>query len=77
MAKALKCDRCGKFYIDKAKWEHGDVRSLITMSISPMGSSKEIWWDICPDCNEKLYNWLNGNEFDSIDKENYNERDDN
>lgn len=54
MAKALKCDRCGQFY------------DLLTASrnyriiLSTEEYKHEKYVDLCPDCYEKLCDFLDG-----------------
>ena len=54
MSKALKCDRCGQFY-DLFK----EIREYRIMNFSE-SHMNEKYVDLCPDCYEKLCDFLDG-----------------
>ena len=59
MANALKCDRCGKFYTEKEKnfIVPGDILEYI--KIYAKNNVLIDIFDLCDDCAEELWNWLN------------------
>lgn len=65
MAKALKCDRCGKFFERKDMEEkHGNDEHAyyIRTSFFDVPNSGI---DLCPECYGKLKTWMEANEIDS------------
>lgn len=61
MAKALKCDRCGKFFqIDDIERLHGKDEKVYYIVHSLFGPTKETMYDICPDCYDQLKCWMEG-----------------
>lgn len=58
MSKALKCDRCGKFFELKDMDEkYGDRTDIY--------SPRSCGMDLCPECYGKLEKWMEANEIDS------------
>ena len=64
--KAIKCDRCGKFYVDT---EEGKRIALDTYvdDMMTFGNSESVEWkrkseriDLCADCHSDLLKFLNG-----------------
>lgn len=61
MAKALKCDRCGKFFcIDDMRKLHDDDEFVYYVVKSLYSSSRDNMYDICPNCYEQLKAWMEG-----------------
>lgn len=64
MAKAHKCDRCGKYYdgnLPETPFEEvidGSTRKygLCLYRLSPVGGLKDI--DLCPECLDKLHSFF-------------------
>ena len=54
MAKALKCDRCGRFYVLLSEIRNYRIRDFS----EPYKNEKYV--DLCPDCYEKLCDFLDG-----------------
>lgn len=58
MSKALKCDRCGKFFelkdMDEKYCDRTDIYS-----------PRSCGMDLCPECYGKLEKWMEANEIDS------------
>ena len=52
MSDAKRCDRCGAFYAHPA-W---DKRPMQVFMDERRGDGKR--YDLCPDCERKLVNWL-------------------
>lgn len=52
MAKALKCDRCGQFYDLLTELRNYRIRDFSE------SCKYEKYVDLCPDCYEKLINFL-------------------
>lgn len=51
MAKAYKCDLCGKFY-------EGQRTKQIVCAITPCGPSDHVdRYDICSDCEQSFHLW--------------------
>ena len=61
MGKAKQCDRCGGFYPYSKEWYNGEIATLKTMIVRPF-STQEKYWDLCPDCTNKLNKWLKNEE---------------
>ena len=62
MAIARKCDRCGAFY-DKynEEYRHGiDNTNAMAFIFNRSADSYNICerFDLCPDCKDKLVNWI-------------------
>lgn len=65
MAKALKCDRCGKFFERKdmeEKYGNDERAYYIRTSFFDVPNSGI---DLCPECYGKLKAWMEANEIDS------------
>ena len=72
MARALKCDICGNFYMPKFSMSSRDLnddggysRKLVLATLSGDGTlhfDTTTAFDICPDCTEKVINWIKGEE---------------
>lgn len=61
MAKALKCDRCGKFFqIDDMERLHGHDEKVYYIVHEFYGSRHDVMYDICPDCYGQLKCWMEG-----------------
>lgn len=50
MSNAKKCDRCGAFYV------------IFTREYIVMKKNLGDVIDLCPDCHQKLKNWIHRNE---------------
>lgn len=70
MAKALKCDRCGKFFqIDDMERLHGnDEKVYYLVKRLGGGVHRDEMYDICPDCYDQLKCWMEG-KFNIIKRE--------
>lgn len=55
MARAIKCDRCGK--LCEAPTSIPDIRV-----VKDMLHLDDQWYDLCPECQQKLENFLKGDE---------------
>lgn len=65
MANALKCDRCGKFYIKNEKHKtSGRVNGGILGGITTVSTNEnhDKWLDLCDDCISDLLDFLDGKE---------------
>lgn len=66
MARALKCDRCGDFYIpddshrNRINFSNYDYDDGIYDNIS--------WLDLCPRCADRLESWLDSPMRDEDDE---------
>lgn len=64
MAEAMKCDRCGKFYVFYGKnitvdrWKYKVNGFRYTFNRAGTGEGM----DLCPDCLQKLYEFMNEKE---------------
>ena len=72
MAKAVKCDRCGKFYtLDEKKFRvEGNCTKGVFEYIKTYSKTDNLiqLFDLCDDCAEDLWNWLNdSNNYQVID----------
>ena len=59
MAKARRCDRCGKFFMPedfRKHFENDGAVYYLTNSIYL--SNKPIFYDLCIDCHSELKNWM-------------------
>lgn len=64
MSKALKCDRCGKFFEHKDMEEkYGDRKHAYYMRTSFFDAPNSNI-DLCPECYGKLEKWMEANEID-------------
>ncbi len=60
MSKALKCDRCGKFFIiEDLKEKHDGDKEYYYLSRSSR-KSLDRPYDLCPDCYDQLRSWMMG-----------------
>lgn len=59
MAKALKCDRCGKFF------ERKDMEEKYYVTTTLYFRDPDSCIDLCPKCYGKLEKWMEENEIDS------------
>ena len=62
MSKALKCDRCGKYYeknvlVKSVGAVHGGIINGIITSTAEGKEDKH--YDLCDDCIKKLFDWMN------------------
>ena len=64
MGKAKQCDRCGGFYPYLSTWYDGEVAELKTMHIGCLCTYSAKYWDLCPDCTNKLNKWLKNEPFE-------------
>ena len=63
MANAKKCDRCGTLYepygiIDRVRAEKNSI--MVIGNIYGEITSRDEFYDLCPDCMEELHEWLKG-----------------
>lgn len=76
MADAKKCDRCGRFYIEKDKVKlvnHPKFilkdRAISWINVYDRGDNVVGSFDLCDDCAKKLYHFLcNEPELEERDK---------
>ena len=62
MARANKCDRCGKYY-DMGDFGVSKSGSFVTgIAYSRMNNGFEISIDLCKDCIDKLKRFIDGAE---------------
>lgn len=59
MAKALKCDRCGKFYTLNEKQVHVDGTRIDYVKLFRSDGAFGPTFDLCDDCVKKLMIFLN------------------
>lgn len=65
MSKALKCDRCGKFFECKDMEEkYGDCERIYHITTN-LYNPRSFSIDLCPECYGKLKAWMEANEIDS------------
>ena len=63
MARAFKCDRCGKFFMKEDFENHyGDDRNAYYLVNSIFGPVSENSYDLCVDCYKELKDWMEGNK---------------
>ena len=61
MAKALKCDRCGKFFcVSDMEKLYGNDELIYHIIKDIHGSRYDAMYDICPNCYEQLKAWMEG-----------------
>lgn len=67
MSKALKCDRCGKFFEKKKDMEekYGDRERVYYVTTTLYFHDPNSVIDLCPECYGKLEKWMEANENDS------------
>lgn len=66
MAKALKCDRCGKFFERKDMEEkHGDRERVYYATTTLYFHDPDSGVYLCPECYGRLEKWMEANEIDS------------
>ena len=58
MAKAYKCDRCGKFYEENIISHENERRYLVTKNVNGDGMIREHDFDLCGDCQTELEKFL-------------------
>ena len=58
MAKAYKCDRCGKFYEENIISHENERRYLVTKNVKGDGMIREHDFDLCGDCQDALEKFL-------------------
>lgn len=59
MAKARRCDRCGKFFMHedfRRHFENNGATYYLTNSIYHINESN--FYDLCIDCYSELRNWM-------------------
>lgn len=59
MADAKKCDRCGKFYIQR---RDADPSASIELKFYNSHICTTRYLDLCPDCFESFTNWRDKKE---------------
>lgn len=65
MSKALKCDRCGKFFEHKDMEEKCGERERVYYIRTSFFDAPNSVIDLCPECYGKLEKWMEANENDS------------
>lgn len=66
MSKALKCDRCGKFFEKKDMEEkYGDRERVYYVTTTLYFHDPDSSIDLCPECYGKLEKWMEANKIDS------------
>lgn len=73
MANAMRCDRCGKFYIENTRvkgrrYEKGEV--IGGVKICAFNWDVDDMLDLCDDCVEKLYEFLDNKKGETSDDKN-------
>ena len=58
MAKAYKCDRCGRFYEEDIISHENERRYLVTKNVKGDGMIREHDFDLCGDCQCMLEKFL-------------------
>ena len=58
MAKAYKCDRCGRFYEENIISHENERRYLVTKNVKGDGMIREHDFDLCGDCQCMLEKFL-------------------
>lgn len=70
MTKALKCDRCGRFYeiYDGIPLNEGEGKyngmSLLKWDTSYSALNQD--YDLCPECMKSLFEWLKEADNDKV-----------
>lgn len=66
MANAKKCDRCGTYYnLYNEKDDSKNTNGFMTLNIDSCGAYvRHQAYDLCPKCNQLLYEW-----FEAVDIE--------
>jgi hypothetical protein len=78
MAKACKCDKCGKYFDSNATWEaykeKQNGRKDLKFHLRYWDDEEVSWtdFDLCPNCYKALYKFLTG-EYPKQKKENADE----
>ena len=58
MSKALKCDRCGSFYIPDDSHRNRNRVNFHSFDYDNMSYTNGRWLDLCPRCSDRLESWL-------------------
>ena len=58
MSKALKCDRCGSFYIPDDSHQKRNRVIFDNFDYDNACSTDGRWLDLCPRCSDRLESWL-------------------
>ena len=58
MSKALKCDRCGSFYIPDDSHQKRNRVSFFKFNYDNVSYSDRVQLDLCPRCADRLESWL-------------------
>lgn len=58
MSKALKCDRCGSFYIPDESHQKRNRVSFYNFDYDNVSYSDRVQLDLCPKCADRLESWL-------------------
>ena len=67
MARALKCDRCGKFFMKEDFESHyGDDQNAYYLVNTIYGRTSEDIYDLCVDCYSELKNWMEAKKNERI-----------
>ena len=74
MAKARQCDRCGNFYTENCKHQpvkpiHKNYSICGIQTTLDYGMYWDEYYDLCDDCLEKLFAFLNEYKEDEIEGE--------
>ena len=72
MSRAAKCDKCGKFYErdvpvteDIPDDECKVLEVSITLYAFQEGDRNNFYYDLCPDCEAKVIEWLDEGDSDA------------
>lgn len=58
MSKALKCDRCGNFYIPDDSHQNRNRLKFFNCDYDTGTCSNSKYFDLCPRCADLLESWL-------------------
>lgn len=70
MSKALKCDRCGDFYIpdnSQQNWKRNRLKFFIH-DYDAQSVANIKYFDLCPRCADRLESWLDSPMRDEDDE---------
>lgn len=68
MARALKCDRCGKFFMrEDLESRYGDDQNVYYLVNSLFSPAQNNIYDLCVDCYKELKDWMEAKKGDNYE----------